>query len=190
MWLTTTIFLVVAFCGLVFINADPVDANLANGSTASSLSDITDNKASSDNSFSFGTPVGSIVKMLSALIIVVMAVYAGVFLLKKFMHSKQQRVNGKILLEVIETTYVGPKKTVSLLRVADKSVLVGVTDQHISVLSELDADETAVILASDNSEENSADANFGNLLDKTFTNIRKMTSGRKTENVDKPVTQV
>lgn len=84
----------------------------------------------------------SLIKMLVALAVVIVCIYVGVFLLKKMMVKRRSGRSGSNLLEVIETAYLDPKKSLSLVRVADKSVLIGVTENQISVLTELDAERT------------------------------------------------
>lgn len=92
-----------------------------------------------------GSPLWTIVKMLSALTIVIAALYGGLYLLKRLMSNRRVSATSTAALEVIESTYVGPKKMVSLVRVGGKAVLVGVTDQQISMLTELSAEETTAL---------------------------------------------
>jgi flagellar biogenesis protein FliO len=75
-------------------------------------------------------------------------------------------------MEVLATTCVAPKKTVSLIRVADKAVLVGMTDSQMSLLTELDRDQTAEIMAAQ-SEEKETDR-FAQLLRSVSHRIRKV----------------
>lgn len=90
----------------------------------------------------------SIAKIIGALALVIASIYGGLFLLKKMMGRKYSG-NGKgNNLEVLETTYLGPKKTVSLIRVADKAVLVGSTESQISILTELSESSTEQIMES------------------------------------------
>jgi flagellar biogenesis protein FliO len=66
--------------------------------------------------------------------------------LKKLMAKRHTGRSGNSLLEVIETAYIDPKKSLSLVRVADKSVLIGITDNQISVLTELDQQHTQTVI--------------------------------------------
>jgi flagellar protein FliO/FliZ len=84
----------------------------------------------------------SLIKMLLALAVVVVCIYVAVFLLKKLMANRRGGRSGNSLLEVIETAHLDPKKSLSLVRIADKSVLLGVTENQISVLTELDPERT------------------------------------------------
>jgi len=88
----------------------------------------------------------SMVKMLVALGVVVVAIYIGIFLLKKLMNRRHTAGSASNLLQVLETAYLDPKKSLSLVRVADKSVLIGVTDNQISVLTEFDSEHTEQVM--------------------------------------------
>jgi flagellar biogenesis protein FliO len=61
----------------------------------------------------------SLIKMLVALGVVVVCIYVGIFLLKKLVAKRHFGRSGNALLEVIETAYIDPKKSLSLVRVAD-----------------------------------------------------------------------
>lgn len=111
-----------------------------------------------------GTSVAavSILKMILALAIVIVAIYGGIYLLKKLTGRKHSSRSGTSLLEVLETAYIDPKKSLSLVRVANKSVLIGVTDNQISVLTELDPQLTTTALAS--AAQKAQTESFGQLL--------------------------
>jgi flagellar biosynthetic protein FliO len=138
------VLLLAAVIGLVAIDAGDVTAQRGADRTTESAQSP---KPSQD--FDIDAPVGSIVKMLSALVIVVFCIYVGLYLLKRMMTARYRSGSGRQLLEVIESTHVGPKKIVSLVRVGDRSVLVGVTDQQITVLTELTSDETGLLLTTE-----------------------------------------
>jgi len=101
------------------------------------------------------TPVGggagsatlSIIKMLAALAVVIGCIYLAIYLLKKLMARRQQAGSADRILQILETAWIDPKKSLSLVRVADKAVLIGVTDNQISVLTELDPEKTQALAA-------------------------------------------
>jgi flagellar protein FliO/FliZ len=144
--ITVAIILAVAIAGLILINTDPVSAERASTETPVP---ITLEKLAGGGSVTGGslTAASSLLKILSALVIVVACIYGGVYVLKRLMNRRNNSRNGQQLLEVLETAYVGPKRTVSLIRVADKTVLVGVTESNISALIEFTAEETEAIVA-------------------------------------------
>lgn len=165
-----------ALLGLLFINTDPVTAD------RTAVPVLQENQAQAtateDNltSAMATSAVPSLLKMFSALVVVVLCIYAGIFLLKRTMGRRYTGNRQNSVLEVLETTYVGPKKTVSLIRVADKAVLVGITDGAISVLAELDADQTAEITARENVERESY--SFIKMLSAASQKMRSLSPAR------------
>lgn len=87
----------------------------------------------------------AVAKMLSALGVVILLAYGALYALRRMM-GKRHGGGSNSSLEVLQTTHVGQHKTISLVRVGQRSVLVGVTDQQISTLTELDAQETEDIV--------------------------------------------
>jgi flagellar biosynthetic protein FliO len=90
--------------------------------------------------------VGAMVKMISALALVIALVYGALYMLRRLMGRRLKGSGGNGSLEVLETTYVGQHKAISLVRVGQRSVLVGVTESQITTLTELDVEETEEIL--------------------------------------------
>ena len=83
-------------------------------------------------------------KMLGALGVVILLAYVALYALRRLMGKRYG--GGNSSLEVLQTTHVGQHKTISLVRVGQRSVLVGVTEQNISTLTELDVQETEEII--------------------------------------------
>lgn len=86
-----------------------------------------------------------VLKLVGALLLVVVAIYGFLFLLKKMMSSGLPGTGGR-MIEVIESSAVAPKKSVALVRYSDRAVLIGIADNAISVLAELDPEETQKVL--------------------------------------------
>lgn len=171
-----TVVLLVAFIGISAINISNADADGKKAFGAESSIVAQSETASDQSAFSPGVPTGSIVKMVSALVIVIFSIYLCVMLLKRFLGRKYGGRGGESALEVIESTYVGPKKMVSLVRVADKAVLIGVTDQNISMLTELDADATAELAGAKGSVPQNA--GFASFMKTASAKIKEMTTGK------------
>ena len=115
--------------------------------------------------------------MLSALVVVIACIYGGIYLLRRMMGRRHSGRGGAGLLQVLETAHLGPRKSVSLVRVADKSVLVGVTEGQISVLTELDETKTAEIVAADEAAETKPA--FAGLLETATARLKNMSVRRK-----------
>ncbi len=78
----------------------------------------------------------SLMRIFITLILVVAFIYGTVFILKKLAGNRVAG-SGKTI-QVIEHTYLAPKKSVCLLKMADRAVLVGITDTTINTLTEMD----------------------------------------------------
>ena len=169
-----SLVLAVAFIGLFVINVNPVtaDRNLSAGKALTDRSPSESSSAGAPGTFSGGAIGMSIFKMLSALVVVLVCIYAGIFLLRKFLNRRYNAAGGERILQVMETAYVGQKKTVSLVRVAQKSVLIGVTDNNISVLTELSEEETAA-LAENTAADGEAEG-FNRILKTTYERVKNM----------------
>lgn len=79
----------------------------------------------------------SLLRIVGSLLVIVIAIYLAVFLLRRL--SGNRAGGGRVkTIQVIEQTYLAPKKAVCLLKLADRAVLVGITDTSINLLTEFD----------------------------------------------------
>lgn len=152
--ITTAIILAVALIGMLLITSNrPASSGILYAQPESQTAVSTDTaKVASTTStttapayqpmISASTATSSIIKMITALAVVVVCIYVGIWLLKKLTSRRYSSGRKAFMLEVLETAYIDPKKSLSLVRVADRSVLIGVTDNQISVLTELDTELT------------------------------------------------
>ena len=172
LFITVTIIVGVALIGLFAIN--PGEATVGVKDTDV----LTDATAVETTSFS-DSPVWSILKMVSALVVVIVCIYLSVALLKKAMGKKLSANKTSNSLEVLETTYLAPRKSLSLVRVAEKSVLLGVTDNNISVLTELDAEETVELLNVEKMSDSEPTKNFKDMLRSASSRFKEFGIGRR-----------
>ncbi len=100
-----------------------------------------------------GSMIMPFIKLIGALLLVVAGIYGFIYLLKRMMGGKFSGNRKDNFIEVLETSYIAQKKSISLVRFADRAVLVGVGDAGINVLAELNPDETAKILANQSLEK-------------------------------------
>ncbi len=166
------VIMLVALAGLLAVNTDPAAADgKANSQSAAQIVEHGSDTHQSSSSF-YTSALPSLARMVGALLIVIVCIYLGLYALKRTTMRRYSRNGQHHLLEVLETTCVAPKKTVSLVRVANKAVLVGMTDSQMSLLAELDPDQTAEIMAAQ-SEEKQTDR-FGQLLKSVSHRIRQV----------------
>jgi flagellar protein FliO/FliZ len=166
------VILAIAVIGLLALGNNPASAvRLDTGDSADTLAAAT--QATTPEFV--GTAMPSMLRMVFALIVVIGAIYGGLWLLKRSMNRGFAR--GGRTLEVLETTAVAPKKTISLVRVADKAVLVGVTDNGIAMLTELTAEQTKEIVAAQATP--AADDGFSKALAAATGKLREFGLKRK-----------
>ena len=154
-FIAVIIIAILALAGVTMIKVDPARADraLATSSPASTRapelsSDVGSANVNAEGNAAPAKPsvAAAVTKMISALALVIVAVYGGLYLLRRLMGRRYGGAHGINTLEVLQTTYVGQHKAISLVKVGKRSVLVGVTDNQISTLTELDAEETDEIL--------------------------------------------
>lgn len=162
--------LAIALCGLVLVATQNsgVSAQTAAKAMAEKSSQPAERGVSTPE---IGSAYGSLVKMIVALVVVIACIYGGMYLLGRVMGKRGKGAVAGRNLELIESTYVGPKKTVSLLRVGEKAVLVGVTDNGISMLTELDKTDTASLLAA---QEAPGEEPFGKFLKSAYDKVTQL----------------
>lgn len=156
--LAAVVIIIIALIGVLVVNTDRATAVRTASAGATDRVQRAETAAGEETPGFFSSVMPSLLRLASALVIVVAAIYLGVYGLKKMMGKKYSGNRQLNLLEVLETTYIAPKKSVSLVRVADKAVLVGMSDSQITVLTELDTEETKRVLASLSSVEVEPDA--------------------------------
>ncbi|HOP05800.1 MAG TPA: flagellar biosynthetic protein FliO [candidate division Zixibacteria bacterium] len=186
-WKTMLVILGVAFAGLALLSVG--DGKAAGNAAvtaieqtaptaeapASAVAEESDTALAEEFS---GSVTPALLRMGIALVAVVACIYLGLLLLKKTMGKKFSSNRSGKSLEVIETTYLAPKKQISLVRVAGKAVLIGMTESQISMLIELDEDQTAELLAADKEEPLPAQG-FDQLIGKAAKHLARMGLKRK-----------
>ena len=76
-----------------------------------------------------------LLKTVVSLLVVVGVTVFGMYGLKHFINRKK---SGNLAIRVIGSTMLGPKKGIYLVEVAERWLLLGVTDASISMLTELE----------------------------------------------------
>ncbi len=170
-----TLIVIVALIGLVFVKTDYVSADRAGLETTQSADNVYSPLAGDSGSSMSVLP--SLIRIVSALVIVVVCIYGGIYLLKIFMSKRNGRrtVNGN--LEIIETIHISPRKSVTLLRVGDKSVLVGTTENSMSLLCEQDEIETGKLLVE--TELEAPTIGFGEMLNTAVAKVKVLVQKSK-----------
>ncbi len=79
-----------------------------------------------------------IVKAIIPLLIIIGLLYGVMFVIKKYGVSFKGKKNGSVNINVLSSQMIMPKKYISVVRVDDKLLVLGVSENSISLLKELD----------------------------------------------------
>ena len=77
----------------------------------------------------------SFFKMLAALAVVIALMIVAMYFMKKYFFHSLPDVNGSALINIISTRHLGPKNSIMLVEVLGQLILLGVSNQQMSMLS-------------------------------------------------------
>jgi len=93
-------------------------------------------------------------RTLLCLVVVVGMIFLMIFMLRKFLYRNKR--TGDEHLKVLGSTFLGPKKSVCLVKVMDRILVLGVTESSITLLSEMGGDAALQVLESLSQKETGA----------------------------------
>ncbi len=105
-----------------------------------------------------------VVKAIIPLLLIVGLLYGALFLIKKYGISFKGKKNGSVNINVLSSQMIMPKKYISVVKVEDKFLVLGVSENSITLLKELDRPSEINKPYADNVEKN----NFLDLLKKNL----------------------
>ena len=108
----------------------------------------------------------TLLQAFGSLVLVILLVFALLFAVKKFIYKDFTGFPGKTNLsfKVISQISLLPKKSIFLVKVFDRVLVVGVTDSSINILSEINDKGIIEGMESSFSEKRSDNMNFLNIL--------------------------
>lgn len=83
----------------------------------------------------------SMTKVILVLLGVIVAIYFTLSIVKKVMGRRATGGGRGDVIEVIETCYLAPKQSITLVRIGERGALLGVTEKGINPLIELTSEE-------------------------------------------------
>lgn len=83
-----------------------------------------------------GEKQNSSAKMTLGFILVAVLLTGGIFYVRRFAANKQSNAT-LMQIKVVAQHYLGPKKSVAVIRVAGESLLIGITDNQINLIKSL-----------------------------------------------------
>ena len=122
------------------------------------------NQNQNQNEYKSPSTIGVFIRMIVVLLIVVLLIYAFFWFVKK--KNKNLKTEDDYLRRVAYLN-IAPGKSVEVITLIDKAFLIGVTDDNISLLGEIDDKEliTAMNINSDKKVNTKKPATFNEVLD-------------------------
>lgn len=93
--------------------------------------------------------IATAIKMFSALFLV-LGIFLGAFYLLRRFVKRDGVAPGRKFINIIDRTYIGVKKSVTLVEVAGKILVLGVTNDHISLLTQIEDQDSIEQLKTSN----------------------------------------
>jgi len=87
--------------------------------------------------------LASLLKMISALAVVLGVMLAGLWAVRRFMNKTGAKVDDGQMIRVLSTRYLGPKSSILLLDVLGSVIVVGVSGSRMTLLTTI-TDEDAL----------------------------------------------
>ncbi len=100
--------------------------------------------------------LASLLKMISALAVVLGVMFAGLWAARKFMNNKGASVDDGQMIRVLSTRYLGPKSSILLLDVLGNVIVVGVSGTQITMLTTITDEESLERLRAPRSGDSSS----------------------------------
>ena len=159
------VFITAVFCLYSQANTD-VQGNVNNSLTEESILLTDDVTSSQDSSSTYKGPstAGTFIRMIVALIIVVGLIYGALWFVKK--KTNIVKTDDEYLRRAAYIN-IAPRKTIEVITLIDKAYLIGVTEDNITMLGEIDDKEliSAMNLSADKKNNTKKPSTFAEVLD-------------------------
>ena len=85
--------------------------------------------------------LGLFLKSVGALILIALLIFITVYFLRQIYKVKNGKGFSNNFVNIIGSTFLSPKKSIYLVEICERVLVLGVTDTDISILTEFDKDE-------------------------------------------------
>lgn len=127
-------------------------------------------------------------KLIVSLVAIIIVLMGGLYFLRKMAQPKNSPSGAKINL--LTQHWLGPKKSLAIIRVAGESILIGITDQNINMIKSLSLldedipDSTPISFSNTIKSINQSDVEMKSSDEEDFTfNQLKESIGKKIKNL-------
>lgn len=105
-----------------------------------------------------------IIKAIIPLLVIAGLLYGALFVIKKYGITIRKNKFGSVSINVISSQMIMPKKFISVVKVEDKLLVLGVSDHSITLLKELDD----YVIPIEQTDANGVKSNFLHILKKNL----------------------
>ena len=113
-----------------------------------------------------------LLQMLGSMAVIVVLIFGAAWLYRRLQQPRRAGEGDGRLIHVIGSTFIGPKKSICLVTVAGKVLVLGVTEAGMSTLASMNPDESEDVLTR-MTPKAGAPAAFGSVLNKVLGKNRK-----------------
>jgi len=155
--------------------AAPIAAQETDGSTATADSSaqvasprFNFDTLQGEGSINMGKTVG---KMIGYLLLVIIMILGLVYFLKRFVYNRKDVLGKNSAIRILSSTYVAQKKSLLLVEVLDKLLILSVTDNNMNFVTELSREEYNAYINKYKDRESgdrTAGVQFGDVLNRIF----------------------
>ena len=117
---------------------------------------------SENSQFNFAALVA---KTIGYLTLIVLLIILTVYVLKRFVYNKREFPGRGKAIQVLGSTYIGPKKSLMLVDAAGRILIISVTDAQMNLITELKKEEYEEYVKRENTEESISDASGNHFRD-------------------------
>jgi len=144
----------------ILFNASVLTAREKSNPSDTVQKTVQDTLATTDNLLGFqgnnGPNFGMLLfKTIGSLIIIFILIFIVVYYFKKFIIGKKGAGGNAGSMQIVGNLYLAPKKSLYLVKIGKKIVVLGVTENNISRISELDEEEFEELKAMESSDSHS-----------------------------------
>jgi flagellar protein FliO/FliZ len=107
-----------------------------------------------------------ILKMLGPIVLILGLLYGALILVRKYSFPLKGKQANSFKINVLNTQMILPKKYISVIKVEDKMLVLGISENSINLLKEIDYQEEELIEETNQTKP----ANFLELLRNNFAN--------------------
>ncbi len=124
--------------------------------------------------------IATAIKMFSALLLVLGIFMGSFYLLRRFL-KRDVTGPGQKIIRIIDRSYIGVKKSVTLVEVPGKILVLGVTSDRISLLTRIEDPDSIEQIKE--SSVSGAPLSFSNHLSRLLKNARDSRTGKEATSV-------